>query len=229
MTYGVNERFLTWQGEGAWSGQCAYFIRLHGCDQRCPWCDSAGTWHPEFIPKSIERFDAAGLADAVPIDKPFGFTVLTGGEPAMYDLEPVIDAIREKSNRPVHLETAGHRPIRGNPNWITLSPKPFAALPLRENVQRASEFKLIIEHQDDIERALESIEDRRNGAPIYLHPEWSQRDNQAVQQTITGWIKKHGSPFRAGYQLHKLYRADFDDPNARRTWIPLGGDESRGY
>ena len=31
--------FYTIQGEGAYQGSAAYFIRLGGCDVGCVWCD----------------------------------------------------------------------------------------------------------------------------------------------------------------------------------------------
>jgi 7-carboxy-7-deazaguanine synthase len=42
--YPVMEHFYTLQGEGAYSGQAAYFIRLGGCDVGCVWCDVKESW-----------------------------------------------------------------------------------------------------------------------------------------------------------------------------------------
>ena len=61
--YPVYERFYTWQGEGVYLGQAAYFIRLYGCPQACPWCDSAGTWHPDYRPASVALLSAEALAE----------------------------------------------------------------------------------------------------------------------------------------------------------------------
>ena len=51
--YPVNETFLSWQGEGVHLGRKAFFIRLQGCPVKCAWCDSASTWHPQFVPKQV--------------------------------------------------------------------------------------------------------------------------------------------------------------------------------
>lgn len=227
--YAVYEQFMSFQGEGVHAGRPAYFIRLHGCDQKCHFCDSAGTWHPDWKPGDIPRRNAAWIATTLPKWHRFAFTVVTGGEPALYDLGPLVDAIREATNRPVHLETAGHKPITAYPNWITLSPKPFATPPLNDNVFRANEFKLIIEDERSLEDALRVIEGRSSVAPVWLHPEWSQRNNQQVLDLITNFVVNQGEPFRAGWQLHKLFRADLLDPTSNKQLIPLGGEPSRGY
>ena len=49
-----------------------------------------------------------------------------------------------------------------------------------------------------------------------------------IINSITDWVKAHGAPYRAGYQLHKMYQADSMDKRARPT-VPLGGDEKLGY
>lgn len=221
--YTVQEQFMSFQGEGVWTGQAAYFVRLYGCDQRCHFCDSAGTWHPDWIPSRFDRRTAEEIADSIPTDLPFGFVVLTGGEPTLYRLSALIDAIRDQTQRGVHIETAGHKPIDGNPNWITLSPKPFAAPPLADNVHRANEFKLIVEHPQSIPEALATIDNRATGAPVWLHPEWSKRHDTDVLRAIVSWVTTHGHPFRAGWQMHKPYAADMMDPGADQRLIPLGG------
>src|SRR5690606_10755697 len=53
VRYPVHEQFHTWQGEGVHMGRSAYFIRTFGCPVKCPWCDSAGTWHPDHIPAKV--------------------------------------------------------------------------------------------------------------------------------------------------------------------------------
>ena len=42
-------------------------------------------------------------------------------------------------------------------------------------------------------------------APVWLHPEWSRRGDPAVLSAISEWVVSHGFPFRAGWQLHKLF------------------------
>lgn len=222
----VHERFHSWQGEGMHMGRSAYFIRLFGCPVHCPWCDSAGTWHPDYVPKNVERLMAEDLADAA---KASGaeFAVVTGGEPAIHDLTALTQALKERGMGR-HLETSGGFAIRGEFDWVTLSPK-WQKGALAENLASASEFKLIVEDADSIGNWIREIGSHFvKGKAVWLHPEWSQRGNAAVLESITRTVKELGDPYRAGFQLHKLFSADLLDPNSRAS-APLGGDVSRGF
>jgi organic radical activating enzyme len=143
----VHEQFYSFQGEGCHAGRAAYFIRLFGCPVHCPWCDSAGTWHPDFTPKHIERVEVATLAAAAAASAA-EFTVITGGEPTIHDLRGLTDAL-QAVGQPVHLETSGAFPIKGDFDWITLSPKRWK-LPLEANLALADELKIIVDRVDAI-------------------------------------------------------------------------------
>jgi len=152
--------------------------------------------------------------------------VITGGEPAIHDLGELTQAL-QKAGIPVHLETSGAFQIRGAFDWITLSPK-WQALPLRENLERASEFKIIVEDEMSIDRWLKELgRDRIGERPTWLHPEWSQAKNPSVLHAITQAVKEGGAPLRAGYQVHKLYQADLEDSRHREP-APLGGRPELG-
>jgi organic radical activating enzyme len=224
--YRVHEWFHAFQGEGVHMGRSAWFVRLYGCDQRCPWCDSAGTWHRDYFPKDLivrTAVDVAALLGPEP-----GFVVITGGEPTLYDLEP-LTRVFHMDGRSVHLETAGHRPIRGDLDWVTLSPKPFGKPPLGENVRLANEFKIVVAKPEDVAVGLDAIADRTPGTPVWLHPEWSQRENSEVLAAICAAVASDSScTLRAGWQLHKLYRVDQLDPRSRPS-VPLGGNPALGY
>jgi len=199
------EYFVTFQGEGTHGGRSAYFIRTYGCPVKCPWCDSANTWHPDHRPERIERLSVSELARMAAAAKP-EFVVVTGGEPAVHNLEPLTRALRA-AGLPSHLETSGAFPIQGDFDWITVSPKVYRA-PLPENVARADELKLIVESADSINhwRTALGLELIRPGRAVWLHPEWSKREDQATLTLIADTVREHGAPFRAGWQVHKLYQ-----------------------
>lgn len=222
----VHEAFYSWQGEGVHAGRAAFFIRLLGCPIRCPWCDSAGTWHPDFVPKEMDRRTVEELVAQTKATRA-EFVVITGGEPAIHDLTPLTTALRAEEI-PVHLETSGAFPLRGNFDWVTVSPK-WQKLPLEENIARAAELKLIVEDAGSIARWMAFLAGKNwEGKPVWLHPEWSQRAEEKVLRSITEWVREKGAPFRAGWQLHKCYNADAADARSQPP-VPLGGDEKRGF
>jgi len=225
MHYPVHEMFHSWQGEGEHLGKSAFFVRLFGCPVHCPWCDSAGTWHPDYIPKSVDKLDAETIADTASLAEP-EFVVVTGGEPAIHDLGPLTLALKKRGLK-CHLETSGAFRIRGAFDWITLSPK-WQSVPLAASMEMANEFKLIVEEENSIEKWIEGLGESVNERSIWLHPEWSVREDSRILKTITEFVKKNGNPFRAGLQAHKYYRADLLDPNSAKP-SPLGGDPRLGF
>lgn len=201
-------------------GKSAYFVRMYGCPLKCKWCDSAGTWHKDWVPDHIKKMDEPEIFKL--FNRENGFVVLTGGEPAIFNLRPLTDYIKSHSYIPIHLETSGAFPISGDIDWITVSPK-WSKLPLIENIKKASEIKIIVENPDSINKWIEIIGEPN--IPIWLHPEWSQRNNPEILDSISNYVKRYGGNLRAGYQLHKLYNVDSLDENSKPL-IPLGGTKN---
>ena len=167
----VYERFHSWQGEGVHMGKSAFFIRLHGCPVHCPWCDSAGTWHPDHKPDNVDRLSPRELAEEA-FSSGCEIVIITGGEPAIHNLHDLTYELNIR-NLPVHIETCGAFPIKGEMAWVTLSPK-ILALPLEENLRLADEFKIIVEDENSIQYWSEKLNITQYNAPTWLHPEWSQ-------------------------------------------------------
>lgn len=228
MALPIHERFHAFQGEGVHMGQSAFFIRTYGCPVHCPWCDSAGTWHARWKPpEGVEHIAEEQLVrEALACSS--RFVVVTGGEPAIHELW-LLTALLSAEGIPVHLETSGAFPIRGEFNWITVSPKRWK-LPLAACLDMASEFKLIIESPEDIEFYTEMIV-LNKWAPIWLHPEWSHREDSVVLSAISNAVKQSesvGLDYRAGCQLHKFYKVDALDSRTRPL-VPLGGEIEKGF
>jgi organic radical activating enzyme len=154
------------------------------------------------------------------------FVVLTGGEPCIHDLGPLLAAMASVGLK-VHLETCGAYALAPGFAWVTVSPK-WAKLPLAESLARADEVKLIVEAPDSITRWTEAVGGKWLSPNVWLHPEWSRRADPAVLRTITEQVKQGGAPYRAGWQVHKPYAADALDPRARPP-APLGGDVGKGF
>lgn len=225
----VTELFSTWQGEGEHLGRACFFIRLYGCPVHCTFCDSAGTWHKDWTPSHIAKYHACTLAQAA-AHSGAPFVVLTGGEPGMFDFSSIRDELARRHIK-LHVETSGAFEMCCVVDWLTVSPK-WAKLPHPDTLLAADEYKLIIEKPSDIEAWWEIIEEAYSNLPprsVWLHPEWSQRENAAVLNAITDAVKAHPFRYRAGWQLHKLYKADLLDPGAQKELVPLGGNPEMGY
>jgi len=189
----VMEMFYTLQGEGAFSGQAAYFIRLGGCDVGCVWCDVKESWDAEAHPKiSVEAIVEEAAAH------PARLAVITGGEPAMYDLNPLCDALHRLDFR-VHIETSGAYPLLGRFDWITVSPKKFKA-PLEDVVAQADELKVIVFNKSDFAWAEAHASFCSPDCLMLLQPEWDKSD--AMTPLIIDYVKRHPR-WRISLQTHK--------------------------
>ena len=193
MTYPAMEHFYTLQGEGYHQGRAAYFIRLGGCDVGCVWCDVKESWdaarHPEMTVDGIIGHIARTPAEVV---------VITGGEPLMYDLGPLINAMQDKGYS-VHIETSGAYPLSGNPDWICVSPKKFKA-PLPEVLKRAHELKVVVYHQSDLDWAEKHAKMVSPHCRLYLQPEWSRSAD--MTPLIVNHIKQYPR-WEFSLQMHK--------------------------
>ncbi len=193
MTYPVMEHFYTLQGEGAYSGRAAYFIRLGGCDVGCVWCDVKDSWpvdtHP---PMTVEAIVAAAAAH------PGRLAVITGGEPTMHDLTALTAGLKAKGFR-IHIETSGTSPVSGNPDWITLSPKKFKA-PLPEILPLAHELKIIVFNRSDFAWAELYAAQVSPDCRLYLQTEWSKRE--ALTPMILEYVRENPK-WTLSLQTHK--------------------------
>jgi 7-carboxy-7-deazaguanine synthase len=193
QTLPIVETFHSVQGEGAWTGTSAFFIRLGGCDVGCWFCDTKESWvakrHPQ---KSIEEL----LALSIEVNP--AIVVITGGEPLMHDLTELTAVLKSKHLR-LHLETSGSHPFSGNFDWVTLSPKPFK--PPHESVYaQVDELKVVIAQANDFEWAEQQSQKVSDRAIRYLQPEWSSKESADL---IFDYVKQHPS-WRMGLQTHKL-------------------------
>ena len=192
-TIPVMEDFYTLQGEGFHSGRAAYFIRLAGCDVGCHWCDVKESWdrekHPDVkITELVERVKQSGT----------DFVVITGGEPAMYDLSDLTKALKSLDVE-IAIETSGAYKLTGQLDWICLSPKKFK-LPLNENYARADELKMIIFNTHDFKWAEELKGKVRLDCKRYLQPEWDK--SETVLPIIINYVKNN-TEWRLSLQSHK--------------------------
>lgn len=189
----VMEHFYTLQGEGYFTGEAAYFIRLAGCDVGCVWCDVKESWtvnENQLIPID----DLANEA----LKYPGRLIVITGGEPLMYDLSNFTKKLKEKGFK-INIETSGAYPLSGELDWICVSPKKFKPV-LKEVIEKANELKCIVFNKSDFEFAEQNRQLTAGYCEFFLQPEWSK--NETMLPQIIDYIKQHPK-WKISLQTHK--------------------------
>ena len=186
------EVFYTIQGEGYHKGTAAYFIRIGGCDVGCHWCDVKESWiadlHPPTATSEIIN-QALEYSQTV---------VVTGGEPLMWDMNPLTKGLRERGAK-VHIETSGAYPLTGEWDWICLSPKKLKS-PKEEIYEKADELKVIVYNKDDLKFAEAQASKVNKNCILYLQPEWSRREK--VMPLIVDYVMANPK-WRVSLQTHK--------------------------
>jgi 7-carboxy-7-deazaguanine synthase len=190
----VMESFYTIQGEGVHSGSPAYFIRLGGCDVGCVWCDVKESWE-------------AGKWPLLPVEEivenamqyPGRMAVITGGEPLMYNMDPLTALLRDKGFS-IHLETSGAHPFSGKFDWVCFSPKKFKA-PHPTIYEKANELKVVIFHKSDFEFAEKHASLVKVNCTKSLQPEWSKAN--IYTGTIVDYVKSNPD-WKISLQTHKF-------------------------
>ena len=186
------EAFYTIQGEGYHKGSAAYFIRIGGCDVGCHWCDVKESWdaqkHPATLVEEIVE-QATKYSNII---------VITGGEPLMWNMEPLTLALKKKKMQ-IHIETSGAYEITGHWDWFCLSPKKNK-LPTLEAYSLADELKVIIYNNDDFRFAEKQAKKVKENCLLYLQPEWGKREK--VMPLIVEYVLQNPS-WKGSLQTHK--------------------------
>ncbi len=193
MLYKINEVFTTIQCEGRYAGHPAVFIRTQGCDVGCGFCDTKHTWddtEESFIVNDDQVFNKgavqseqekqlwgnvhlATLLSYVCKQVNVSLVVITGGEPCLQNLMPLIIAI-EETGRTVQIETSGTEKVNcTNKTWVTVSPKieignmkPM----VMQAVERANEIKYVCGAEKHLEKLDALLEKLKTKPLIYLQP-----------------------------------------------------------
>lgn len=187
------EDFYTIQGEGFYQGHAAYFIRLGGCDVGCVWCDVKDSWDVSVHPKvEVDLMAAKAKTSGTKI------VVVTGGEPAMHNLDPLTTTLRQAGLR-THIETSGVYELTGTWDWICFSPKKFkvthSSVPAKAN-----ELKIIVYNKNDFNWAEEFASKVSAVCHLYLQPEWSKE--KEMLPLIIDYVKANPK-WKISLQVHK--------------------------
>ena len=184
----IAEIFYSIQGEGAYTGTPAVFVRLAGCNLSCDFCDT--DYSLKFL---------AGVDDVVRRVQETGgdcpMVILTGGEPlAQTQTLDLIHALRAAGKR-VHIESNGTLYTELPPDvWLTVSPKERIDARM---AQRANEVKLIVDGTVP-EQHLALFGKQPT---ILLQPEGNKPKNIEL---ALDYAKAHPQRFRLSLQTHKF-------------------------
>ncbi|MCM1531117.1 MAG: 7-carboxy-7-deazaguanine synthase QueE [Bacteroides sp.] len=190
----VVETFHSLQGEGTHAGWPAYFVRLAGCRNACPFCDTPQSWNPEGYPSVpvAELAREAARSGA-------RHCVVTGGEPALHDLTALCAELK-KAGLQRWLETSGSEPLSGAWEWICLSPKKNIEV-LPEYYRSASELKVVIGQASDFDFAEQQAAQVSDACLCFLQPEWGEY--KKILPQIIEYAKAHPR-WNLSLQVHKL-------------------------
>ncbi len=199
----VNEIYPSIQGEGLLVGTPSLFIRLQGCNLRCPWCDQ---------PSALAfRETSVGLEELLKeVDKyPHRHVVITGGEPFTEESLPLLVEDLLKRDKSVQIETNGTL-------WqdaigelapqihITCSPKAVAGWFVHPKIrQYAKELKFVVDQELSLDVLLE-FSDFLQRDVVVLQPEGNKKSFLEKALNIQLTLLEMGYQVRVVPQVHKF-------------------------
>jgi len=230
--YAVKSVWRTVQGEGAWAGRAAVFVRLTGCNMwtgyerdrerdaartgaACPlWCDT------DFTREGSARLSADDLVDEIQqaAQGAIDFVVLTGGEPLLQADAALIRTLHD-AHFEVACETNGTVALAERfstesgdllpPDWVVCSPK----LPEPQLVlEWCDELKLVVpdyrpeNYPNLASQVREHSIGREKRRFLWLQPEDGPRRTHATRLAVD---LAHRDPhWRVSVQTHKVLGVD---------------------
>ncbi|MDE2099984.1 MAG: 7-carboxy-7-deazaguanine synthase QueE [Patescibacteria group bacterium] len=218
VSYPVAEVFESIQGEGYHAGRPMTFIRLAGCSVGKPYTKEARQqlalpiyqerctdWQGNsFICDTDFRMKfRATVNDLVTLPEVESAlrVCLTGGEPLMHDIWPLIKAL-DTAGKKIHVETSGtcQFPYKAG-LWMAVSPKEHV---LTISLDLADEIKILVGPEFDEERFVSRFQ--RYFPKVWLQPINGEHElnEENVRHTVA-LVQKY-KLCRMSTQLHKVWR-----------------------
>lgn len=211
----INNIYSCIQGEGVNTGLPMVMLRLQQCDVGCPFCDTKETWHLDsrFQVPSIQEVlgqnplyttqDERDIMLYIQERYPdFQWILVSGGEPAQYDLNNLTSQLHDYGHK-VAIETSGTEEIRGNFDWVCVSPK--IDMPGKKAIQaqpilKADEIKMVIGKPGDFEKLDNLLRDFKTKPDCQICLQPISQSPKATQLCIEE-CQKRG--YRLSIQVHK--------------------------
>lgn len=190
------------QGEAHLRGFQMAFVRLAGCDVNCPGCDTDYAAGVKILADDIAKW-ADRVTPAASGDR---WVWITGGEPGMYDLRPLLMSLK-RLRFSTAVASSGHHRIIPPVDWLSISPHdPAKWLQLYGNevkvVPGLNGFSIedfAARWQNDEVRFLYQ----------YVQPLWDmdadREDPESLRECLS-WLRHHPN-WSLSRQNHKYWRA----------------------
>lgn len=189
--YKINEIFYSLQGEGRWTGRPAVFIRMSGCNLKCPFCDTDFRGFREMNAEDI-------VAECLQLGGECRFIVITGGEPTLQVDTALTEALHQQGYY-LSMETNGTHPIPDGIDWITCSPKQDFTEGGKIAIAHADELKLVFDGEHEV------TDHGLKASYKYLQPCDVGNDarNRLILDECIQYIKLHPE-WQLSLQMHKI-------------------------
>ena len=189
MMLKVVEIFYSIQGEGSQVGMPCIFIRLHGCNLSCHFCDEGlhkGAFQEFTYDEVLAQIKAY----------PSLSVVITGGEPTLYDLNGFIEFLQAYMYS-VAVETNGYNFSNiSSANWVTYSPKNWDDIAHNG----FDEVKFVVSKTSKMEKILNF----KSYKPMFIQPQNEKdRPNFENLNFCIDFVKANPN-FILSVQLHKF-------------------------
>lgn len=222
MKTNIQEIFRSIQGEGAYAGRSAVFVRFSGCNLRCDYCDTKRSWRPakycnyqpvEFCRRNVRvpnDISAEDCADMIYWLAPSGLVCFTGGEPLL-QAKYISAVIKLLGNKYTYLiETNGTIPSKlpAQKNIVysvdLKSGQEQKFIKVWKTLPKQKYIKIILEKNLNIEKVAQTL-NAIQPTEIYLQPESNRLDKNLLQRLMY-IFDKTGYIYRMIPQLHKTLR-----------------------
>ncbi len=201
-TFLISEIFESIQGEGPYAGYPKLFIRLAGCNLKCPYCDTK----MKLKRKAVKKILFTEVVKRV--EKSVFDIIITGGEPLLQKAA-VFALVERFPDKSFEIETNGTIEITRkyrNVIWAldikTPSSKGFFNEENLKHIRRRDWINFVITDKKDLDFAKKFVRSGKLKTDfIYFTPVYGDMDHGYLWEHI---VKSEMKKVRLGFQLHKL-------------------------